>query len=180
MQKLSREFINQTARKAAAFTPCYQFFTSSYDSVTVGPVPPVAGAPPALPLACQALSAQDHHHHHEFTLPNVAQRDAAARRPGGRCPVFGDCRRARRTDDSRRPNPSFPAARCQPTPIGDALIPEICRCLPPAMPVGDSARTGGRDGSTPLRNLIPTPGQIELSIYGNDVMDLTSFGLRSI
>ena len=27
---------------------------------------------------------------------------------------------------------------------------------------------------------IPTPGQIELAIYGNDVMDLTSSGLRSI
>jgi uncharacterized membrane protein YccC len=30
------------------------------------------------------------------------------------------------------------------------------------------------------RYLIPTPGQIELAIYGNDVIDLTSFGLRSI
>jgi hypothetical protein len=29
-------------------------------------------------------------------------------------------------------------------------------------------------------HLIPTPGQIELAIYGNDVIDLTSFGLRSI
>jgi hypothetical protein len=28
--------------------------------------------------------------------------------------------------------------------------------------------------------LIPTPDQIELAIYGNDVMDLTSSGLRSI
>jgi len=36
------------------------------------------------------------------------------------------------------------------------------------------------DKSLINRRLIPTPGQIELSIYGNDVMDLTSFGLRSI
>jgi hypothetical protein len=28
--------------------------------------------------------------------------------------------------------------------------------------------------------LIPTPDQIELAMYGNDVMDLTSSGLRSI
>ena len=28
--------------------------------------------------------------------------------------------------------------------------------------------------------LIPTPDQIELAIYGNDVMDLTSSGLRSM
>jgi hypothetical protein len=31
-----------------------------------------------------------------------------------------------------------------------------------------------------LALLIPTPDQIELAIYGNDVMDLTSSGLRSI
>jgi hypothetical protein len=29
-------------------------------------------------------------------------------------------------------------------------------------------------------DLIPTPDQIELAMYGNDVMDLTSSGLRSI
>jgi hypothetical protein len=40
--KLLREFINQAARKTTAFTSCYQFFTSSYDSVTEGPVRPVA------------------------------------------------------------------------------------------------------------------------------------------
>jgi hypothetical protein len=32
----------------------------------------------------------------------------------------------------------------------------------------------------PLIDVIPTPDQIELAMYGNDVMDLTSSGLRSI
>jgi hypothetical protein len=36
------------------------------------------------------------------------------------------------------------------------------------------------DGRYPTLDLIPTPDQIELAIYGNDVMDLTSSGLRSI
>jgi hypothetical protein len=30
------------------------------------------------------------------------------------------------------------------------------------------------------RSVIPTPDQSELAIYGNEVMDLTSSGLRSI
>ena len=31
-----------------------------------------------------------------------------------------------------------------------------------------------------VARLVPIPGQTDLAIYGNDVMDLTSSGLRSI
>jgi hypothetical protein len=61
-------------------------------------------------------------------------------------------------------------------------------------PMTSSSKAEGRFGKQDFRyvaeenvyicpageRLIPTPDQIELAIYGNDVMDLTSSGLRSI
>ena len=48
------------------------------------------------------------------------------------------------------------------------------------MAVVETLTADGQDAGMAKGELIPTPDQIELAMYGNDVMDLTSSGLRSI